>query len=118
VLNDDTIPRLRAKAVAGSANNQLAEDCHGEMLRQRGILYAPDYVINAGGIINISYEGPDYDRQAAFDHCAGIDRTLTDIFRLAEHSELATNLVADQLAEQRLAEAREARPAQPLRRTA
>ncbi|PIP79674.1 MAG: amino acid dehydrogenase, partial [Gammaproteobacteria bacterium CG22_combo_CG10-13_8_21_14_all_40_8] len=55
-INDETIPRLKATIVAGAANNQLAEDRHGDILKSRGILYTPDYVINAGGIINVSYE--------------------------------------------------------------
>ncbi|MFK9236774.1 amino acid dehydrogenase, partial [Escherichia coli] len=61
VLNDRTVPQIRARVVAGAANNQLAKTRHGHALLERGVLYAPDYVINAGGIIDIYYEGPDYD---------------------------------------------------------
>ena len=82
VLNDGTVPRLRAGIVAGAANNQLAEDRHGEALRARGILYAPDYVVNAGGVINVSCEvaGP-YDRDAALAKVSAIGPTLAEVFR-------------------------------------
>ncbi|MDP6874746.1 MAG: Glu/Leu/Phe/Val dehydrogenase dimerization domain-containing protein [Alphaproteobacteria bacterium] len=103
VLNDDTIPRLNVKAVAGSANNQLAEDRHGADLAARGILYAPDYVINAGGIINISHEGRLYNREKAMAHCARIHDTLVEIFQRAEQEGRPTNEIADQLAEERIA---------------
>jgi leucine dehydrogenase len=108
VLNDQTIPRLNAVVVAGSANNQLDEDRHGSILAERRILYAPDYVINAGGIININYEGPRYDAKAAFAHAARIGETLSELFRIAEKGRVATNIVADRIAEQRIAAAREA----------
>ncbi len=103
VLNDDTISRLSVRAVAGSANNQLAEDRHGRAMAARGILYAPDYVINAGGIINISHEGRTYDRDAAMNHCAQIHGTLAEIFQRAGREGRPTNEIADQLAEERIA---------------
>jgi len=109
VLNDQTIPRLAARVVAGSANNQLDEDRHGTILAQRRILYAPDYVINAGGIININYEGPRYDAKAAFAHAARIGETLTELFRIAEKGGVATNIVADRIAEERIAAAKQAK---------
>jgi leucine dehydrogenase len=109
VLNDLTIPRLAAKVVAGSANNQLDEDRHGSMLAERHILYAPDYVINAGGVININYEGPRYDAEAAFAHAARIGETLTELFRIAAKRGVATNIVADRIAEERIAAAKRAR---------
>ena len=108
VLNDETIPRLRIAVVAGAANNQLAEDRHGTMLAERDILYAPDYVINAGGIINIDYEGPDYDAQAAMDHAARIHDTLAHLFDVAEQRRAPTNMIADQMAEERIAAAKAA----------
>ena len=108
VINDETLPRLKVAVVAGSANNQLAEDRHGEALRERGILYAPDYVINAGGIINIAYEGTNYDKAKAFDHCAGIFDTLSNLFERADREGVTTNVMADRLAEERLAGARAA----------
>ncbi len=109
VLNDETIPRLRVAVVAGAANNQLAEDRHGTILAERDILYAPDYVINAGGIININYEGPGYDAQAAMDHAAGIHATLAELFDLSERRRAPTNLVADKMAEARIMTAKTAR---------
>jgi leucine dehydrogenase len=103
VLNDDTIARLTVRAVAGAANNQLAEDRHGQALAERGILYAPDYVINAGGIINISHEGHAYDMERAMAHCARIQDTLSEIFQRAGREGRPTNEVADQMAEERIA---------------
>jgi leucine dehydrogenase len=101
VINDASLPDLQAKVVAGSANNQLAEARHGEALRQRGILYAPDYVINAGGIINISHEGPGYDAAKAFAHVAKIHDTLLEIFHRADTAKIATSEAADRIAEER-----------------
>jgi leucine dehydrogenase len=103
VIDDATLPRLRVAVVAGSANNQLAEDRHGERLAERGILYAPDYVINAGGVINISHErdAGGYDRDRAFAHVARIGDTLATIFARAERDGVPTNLAADRLAEER-----------------
>ncbi len=100
-VNDETLPQLQAAIVAGSANNQLAEARHGAALRERGILYAPDYVINAGGVINISHEGPGYDEGKAFAHVAQIHDTLLEIFRRAETAKMATSEAADRLAEER-----------------
>ncbi|MFQ6016568.1 MAG: Glu/Leu/Phe/Val dehydrogenase dimerization domain-containing protein [Kiloniellaceae bacterium] len=102
ILNDETIPRLKAKIVAGSANNQLAEPRHGAELTRRGVLYAPDYVINAGGIIHISHEGPSYDKAEAVDHVARIHDTLREIFSRADASGIPTSEAADRLAEERL----------------
>jgi leucine dehydrogenase len=104
-INDETLPLLQAAIVAGSANNQLAEARHGEALRQRGILYAPDYVINAGGVINISHEGPGYDEAKAFTHVARIHDTLLEIFRRADTAKMATSDAADRLAEERFRKA-------------
>jgi leucine dehydrogenase len=102
ILDDGTIPRLKVAIVAGAANNQLAETRHGAALAKRGILYAPDYVINAGGIINISHEAPRYDREAAFDHVAGIHDTLAELFARAEAERLPTSVMADCLAAERI----------------
>ncbi len=103
VINDQSIPQIRAAIVAGAANNQLAEDRHGLALRDRGILYAPDYVINGGGIINISYEFGGYDSNRARQHTARIHHQLLEIFDRAEQEGLPTNIVADHIAEERLA---------------
>ena len=108
ILNDETIPRLKVSIVAGAANNQLARDHHGRALSARGILYAPDYVINAGGIINISHEGRRYDKSRAFNHIAGIDEKLAELFERAEAERVPTNVMADRLAEERVAGRRSA----------
>lgn len=101
-INDDTVDRLTAKVVAGAANNQLAEDRHGDRLAERGILYAPDYVINAGGVIHIYHEGPDFDRDLTFNHIAEIGDTLSRIYARAKRDGVATHEAADRLAIDRL----------------
>ncbi len=106
ILNADTIPRLQCRIVAGAANNQLAEPADADRLQHRGILYAPDYVINAGGIINIACEfTPEgYSPDAARTRTEGIGPTLTHVFRIAREQRISTAAAADRLAESRLAE--------------
>ena len=104
VVSDDTIGELRAGIVAGSANNQLAEDRHGTELAARGILYAPDYVINAGGIIEIAHSpdfGGNHDEAEIFTHLDKIHDTLAEIFQRADAENAATNIVADAMAEEK-----------------
>jgi leucine dehydrogenase len=101
VINDETLPRLRVKIVAGAANNQLAEPRHGEELMKRGILYAPDYVINAGGVIDVHYERVGHDRDKMVKHVEGIYDTLLEIFRVVDRDKLPPGVVADGLAEER-----------------
>jgi leucine dehydrogenase len=101
-LNSHTVPRLRVAVVAGSANNQLSSPGVGRLLHQRGILYAPDYVINAGGVINVCLEGPNYDEILARERTRGIGRTLTEIFTRADREGRTTEEVADELARERL----------------
>ena len=105
VLNNRTIPAIVAPIVAGAANNQLDEESDGTALAGRGILYAPDYAINAGGIINIAFEG-DYDRDLAMRRTEGIFDTLIEIFRRADAEGVPTNQVADHLAVERIERAR------------
>jgi leucine dehydrogenase len=104
-LNDDTIPKLKCKAVAGCANNQLLEQRHARDLRARGILYAPDYVINAGGIVNVSVEllPGGYDERIAITKLEGIYDNLQLIFESARAEGIPTNEAAARLAESRLA---------------
>ena len=105
-INRDTVPRLKAAIVAGAANNQLAEPMDGRALHRRGILYAPDYVINAGGLINVSWDvlhrGEPYDRAEVLDQVARIDPVLTAIFARAAAEGRPANEVADALARGRL----------------
>ncbi|NQY34917.1 MAG: Glu/Leu/Phe/Val dehydrogenase [Alteromonadaceae bacterium] len=96
-INDNTIDRIKAKIVAGCANNQLAEPKHGQALLDRGILYAPDYVINAGGIINISFED-DYCAEKATKKVKEIYDTLIHVFESADKENLPTGIVADEMA--------------------
>ena len=103
VLNDDTIPLLKARVVAGSANNQLKEDRHGDMLHAKGILYAPDYVINAGGVINVADELQGYSRDRAMKKVEGIYDRLLRVFEIAERDGVTPNKAADRMAEERIA---------------
>jgi leucine dehydrogenase len=107
-INDTTLPQLKCSVIAGAANNQLAEDRHGDVLKQKGILYTPDYVINAGGIINVSFEqhGATYNKQAALNKVDEIYGTLSEIFAMADREEKTTNVVADELARKRIASAK------------
>ncbi len=102
VLNDDTLPRLRCRVVAGAANNQLGRSHHGEELRRRGILYAPDYVINAGGIIDIHHERIGYDPERAIRHIETIGPTLQAIFARADAEGQPTGAIADAMARERI----------------
>src|SRR5437867_2946476 len=107
-LNDDTIPGLHCRAVAGCANNQLLEPRHARDLMARGILYAPDYVINAGGIINVSVEllPGGYDESAALRRIERIYDNLRRVFEISRRESIPTNEAAARLAEQRLAAGR------------
>jgi len=104
-LNDETIPKLSCRAVAGCANNQLLELRHADLLRERGILYAPDYVINAGGIINVSVEllPGGYDEAYSLERIARIYGNLKQVFQIAHEEQISTREAAARLAEQRLA---------------
>lgn len=102
ILNDQTIPELKVKIVAGAANNQLLAEHHGEMLRQRNILYAPDYVANAGGILNGCVELLGWEPSYALRKVDEIYDTTLRIFISAQQRGLPTNQAADQLAEEQL----------------
>ena len=105
ILNDETIPKLKVKVVTGGANNQLLEERHGDALQKRRILYTPDYVANAGGVINVYGEVAGWDAQRALDKADDIYDTVLRIFELAEKHSIPTYEAADRLAEQRLAAA-------------
>lgn len=98
-INDSTLPLFKAAIIAGSANNQLAEARHATALKDLDILYAPDYVINAGGIINISFES-DYNAENAREKVAEIYHTLSRIFTQSAQQNRATAIVADEMARQ------------------
>jgi leucine dehydrogenase len=109
VLNDDSLPRLRCQIVAGSANNQCLTDVHGDLLHERGILYAPDFVINAGGVINIAVElePQGYDEIRALAKVQGIYRAVRDVLETATQEHLPTHRAALALAERKLARGRQ-----------
>lgn len=98
VLNDQSIPRLRAQLICGGANNQLQEDRHGEALRERGITYAPDYVVNAGGIINVSAEYLGETVRQVETRVSKIAPRLVSILREASKQQRASNHIADEMA--------------------
>ena len=107
VLNPDTIPRLRCQVVAGAANNQLNTDEDGLELHRRGILYAPDYIINAGGIINASAEYEStYNSERAREKTERIYDILAKVFARSKSEEDPTACAADRLAEERLSSVR------------
>lgn len=103
IINDQTIPLLKVQIVAGGANNQLLEDRHGDALEARGILYAPDYVANAGGVINVYGEVAGWDAQHALDKADDIYDTVLRVFDIAESDGIPSYEAADRLAERRLA---------------
>jgi len=109
IINPQTIPRLKCKVVAGAANNQLATEKDGEELLKRGILYAPDFAINAGGVINIAHERDGYSREKAYAHVARIYDTIKNILEASKADHLPTNVVANRIAENRVREAERAR---------
>ncbi len=109
-LNDKTIPELKAKIVAGAANNQLAEeDRHAKMLAEKGVLYCPDYVINAGGLINVYNEIIGYDRDRAMAQAKKIFTTTSQILKKSLETGLTTQQAAMDLATERVAAGRSGR---------
>ncbi|MHB1948538.1 MAG: Glu/Leu/Phe/Val dehydrogenase family protein [Gammaproteobacteria bacterium] len=102
VLNLHTIKRLNVSIVAGSANNQLAHHQHGALLHERGILYAPDFVINAGGLIFVAAVYDHADMNAAMQQVGDIYNTLMDIYERSKNENIATNEVAEKIALERL----------------
>jgi leucine dehydrogenase len=103
VMNDETIANLKTQIVCGGANNQLVEPRHGDMLRDKDILYAPDYVINAGGLINVSLEMEGYNKERAYRLTGEIYNTMMSLFAIAKEEGLSTYRAADRFAEKRIA---------------
>src|SRR5574338_798294 len=102
-INDDTLKRLKVEAIAGAANNQLAEERHGEALEDRGIGYAPDYVINGGGLINVYGELHKWPEERSHKKAGEIYDTILRIFAIAKRDGIPTYRAADRLAEERIA---------------
>ncbi len=111
VLNDSSIPALNTKVVAGAANNVLLTGEHGKMLDDRGILYAPDYVINAGGIVNVSVEFHDggYDEEVALRKIERIPQALKELWTISKEEGIPPSDAADRLAQRILAEGKAAK---------
>lgn len=103
VINDETIPQFKCKVIAGSANNQLKENRHGDQIHEMGIVYAPDYVINSGGVINVADELIGYNSERALKRVEGIYDIIGEIFNISKQENIPTYVAADRLAEQRIA---------------
>ncbi|WP_064966206.1 Glu/Leu/Phe/Val family dehydrogenase [Tenacibaculum ovolyticum] len=102
-VNDKSISQLKAKVIAGAANNQLADELkHGKLLREKGIAYAPDFLINAGGIINVYAEIAGYDKAESIKRTENIYNTTLDIFNLAEKENITTHQAAFNIAQSRI----------------
>jgi leucine dehydrogenase len=110
-LSAETIPRLRCRIVAGAANNQLAASGDARRLRDAHVLYAPDYVINAGGVIHLAgFETLGWTQRQVGERIAGIGRTLTEVYRAAEAEGITTTAAADRIATARIQAARTRAP--------
>ena len=108
-VNDDTLRKLKCSVVCGAANNQLADEAvHGMAVMRKGILYAPDFLVNAGGIINCAWERKGYNRKAAMRQTEGIYDTALRIFKASADLDIPTYLAANQAAEHRVSSMREA----------
>jgi len=102
IINDQSLKTMKCKIVAGGANNQLAEPRHGDHLKEVGILYAPDYVINAGGLMNVFVELEGYSPERAFEKTRKVYDNLMKVFSIAKDQNIGTHIAADRLAEERL----------------
>ncbi|HET7521743.1 MAG TPA: leucine dehydrogenase, partial [Bacillales bacterium] len=109
VINDETLSQLKAKVIAGSANNQLKNESHGDRIHEMGIAYAPDYVINAGGVINVADELQGYNRERAMKKVEGIYENVARVFEIARRDQIPTYAAADRLAEERIERIKNAR---------
>jgi len=103
IINDETIPKLNYKIIAGSANNQLEDEHkHGKLLLNKNILYAPDYVINAGGLMNVSNELEGYRQDRALKHADAIYNIVSNVIKISEEQKIPTYLASNKIAEERL----------------
>ena len=103
IVNDQTLPRFKVEIIAGGANNQLAEERHGDVLEERGITYAPDYVINAGGLVNVNAELQGWTMERARNKAGEIYSTILTVFDIAKEEGIPSYRAADRLAERRIA---------------
>ncbi len=101
-INENTIDRIKAKIICGAANNQLATDAIGDELQKRGVLYAPDYAVNAGGLMNVSLEIDGYNRERAMRMMRTIYYNLGRIFEISDRDSIPTYKAADHMAEERI----------------
>ncbi|WP_297830830.1 Glu/Leu/Phe/Val dehydrogenase dimerization domain-containing protein [Thermomonas sp.] len=102
-VNEQTLPRFKFKVICGAANNQLSTDAIGDEVVRRGILYAPDYAVNAGGVMNVALELDGYNRERAMRMMRTIYHNLTRIYEIADRDSIPTYKAADRLAEERIA---------------
>lgn len=104
IINDFTIDKLKCRIIAGAANNQLKDTKHGDILDEKGILYIPDYVINAGGVINVYEEFVGYDKEKAMEKASKIFDNVNEIIEISKRDSIPTYKAADKLAEDRIAD--------------
>lgn len=109
IINDQTIPQLKAKVIAGSANNQLKESRHGDAIHEKGIVYAPDYVLNAGGVINVADELHGYNQERALKKVETIYNNVEKVISISKRDGIPTYLAADRMAEERIEKMRKSR---------
>lgn len=109
VINDQTIPQLKAKVIAGSANNQLRDTTHGDIIHEMGIVYAPDYVINAGGVINVADELYGYNSERAMKKVELIYDNIEKVIEISKRDGIPTYVAADRMAEERIEKMRNSR---------
>ncbi len=106
-INDETLKQLKVKIIAGSANNQLANPKHDKAVKDMGILYAPDYVINAGGVIHICSEAANFTVEETEKRVRGIYDTLDQLFARAQDEDRPTGTVADEMAREIIAKGKQ-----------
>ncbi|EIT87312.1 leucine dehydrogenase [Fictibacillus macauensis ZFHKF-1] len=109
IINDETIGQIKAKVIAGAANNQLRETRHGDAIHEMGIIYAPDYVINAGGVINVADELNGYNRERALKKVETIYDNIAKVIDISKRDNIPTYVAADRLAEERIERMRNSR---------
>lgn len=102
VINDESIKKMKFKIIAGAANNQLAQDYHAKELNDLGIIYAPDYVINAGGLINVAHEGKNYDPENVMQKVAKIYDSIEKVLNLAKIEKISSKQSSDKIAEEKM----------------